>query len=162
MEKEVLKLIQDIRYEADLAISMFDTKQAELDKAIKEADKKLRLLNKEMEINKTALNTMQKLDKQVTNQNLQKESSLVNFGSENKLSVENPPLAASSQKTQTQEEPITIYTKRIIQDNAVKTGQGTVNEQILEMAKKGFSPEFIANKVGMTFGEIQLIIGLNS
>ncbi len=77
---------------------------------------------------------------------------------QNELAFQNDALA------QRVSEPIQIYTKQILQSPNRKYTpvEASFNEQIIEMAKKGFSTELIAEKVPLPIGEIELIISMNS
>lgn len=61
-------------------------------------------------------------------------------------------------------EPVKIYTKQVLlnSQNSAMVPKASMQEQIIEMARKGFSIELIAEKVPLPIGEIELIISMNT
>ena len=166
IKKEVYKLISDITFQTEQSVTIIEDKLHEVNLTIAEVDKHILIAKKEEE---NRARTGQML------QNLSAESS-AQSEIKPKTKKQSPETAASKKRKQNtneeiktpemfpagNSEPIKIYTKQIL-SNRNRTGiqENFFREQIIEMARKGFSADLIADKVPLPIGEIELIISMN-
>lgn len=148
MREEVNRLIIDIEHQSDNAVTVLEDKMQRIEKLLADTDKHLLLIEKSHEkwvYQKDVMQAMQPPPEKKSIQN-----SL--FPAE---AIDAPSPKGDS---------ITIYTKQLAgQADIVKSGLGlSPREQVIDFAKKGFSLDFIAEKVDLPLGEIELILSLNT
>lgn len=135
IREEVNKLIMDIQHESDHAVSVLEDKIRHVQKMLAEVDRHIALAEQEHE---------KWIDQQ---QFLQKQ--------ENREGAAKPE--------QVKKETIPIYTKQLLQNIPPEIPASvSPQEQVLELARQGFSLDFIAGKVDLPIGEIALILSLHA
>lgn len=73
------------------------------------------------------------------------------------------PPAGPVARTDTEKEPVTIYTRpRITRSGKSIPIEIPVREQVLQMARKNISAEMISKTTGMSLGEVDLILAMNN
>ena len=135
IREEVNKLIMDIQHESDHAVSVLEDKIQHIQKMLSEVDRHIALAEQEHE---KWIHQQQFLQKQ-----------------ENLDSAVKPE--------QTKKETISVYTKPPLQNIPPEIPASvSPQEQVLELARQGFSLDFIAGKVDLPIGEIALILSLHA
>ncbi len=148
---EVNKLIIDIEHESDRAITILEDKIQELHSVRAEIDKHLLLI--EQEQNKWVMSSevSEKLTKKTENAvqtNVSKDK----------------PIRRKEIRKKVHEQPqfdyktdINMTYKKVQPVTAIDVSGISPREQVIELTKKGFSVDFISQKVDLPVGEIALI-----
>lgn len=154
MQQEVIKMIRDIRYEADIAVQMLEKKIGECNQVVRTIDRKLTLLNEEILKEHTARTLFRASG---AGQETREE---VCARPEHRSA---PSRAGSSaaKPTPTKRGTIEVYNEKIIRDNGLRAESPLLKDAIIALSEKGLAPEFIAEKTGKPLGEVQLIINLS-
>ncbi len=183
IRQDAQKLVADIAFQTDKSITVIENKirdanyvASELEKRIvlarTEEDKKRREADVFNSLAEKSQNT--KSDVAPVNLESVNKNQLSGVSNEHKKNEEIPPQAQadlfSDNKPETKTslekngESVKIYTKQILLNskNKVIMPKESFHEQIVEMARKGFSSELIAEKVPLPLGEIELIISMNA
>ena len=137
IREEVNRLIIDIEHESDHAVTVLEDKIRQIEKLISDTDKHIALVEQEHEKWRT-----------------QKEF----------LEAYNTPKQEGiTPVTETKKNTVMIYKRPIgIPDTAVKVPLPlNPREQVIELARQGFSIDFIAEKVDLPLGEIALILSID-
>lgn len=136
LREEVNRLIIDIEHESDHAVTVLEDKIRQIEKLISDTDRHIALVEQEHE----------KWNSQ--KQFLQEYQSAQGEG-------QNP--------AERKKDSIVVYTKpRGTPDTAVKTPSILdPRKQVVELARQGFSIDFIAQKVDLPLGEIALILSID-
>lgn len=136
LREEVNRLIIDIEHESDHAVTILEDKIRQIEKLMSDTDRHLALVEQEHE-----------------KWNAQKQ-----FIQEYQSSKDDVQHPAEQKK-----DSIVIYTKPIgTPDAAVKTPPILdPRKQVVELARQGFSIDFIAQKVDLPLGEIALILSID-
>ena len=137
IREEVNRLIIDIEHESDHAVTVLEDKIRQIEKLISDTDKHIALVEQEYEKWRT-----------------QKEF----------LEAYNTPKQEGiTPVTETKKNTVMIYKRPIgIPDTAVKVPLPlNPREQVIELARQGFSIDFIAEKVDLPLGEIALILSID-
>ena len=135
IREEVNKLIMDIQHESDHAVSVLEDKIRHVQKMLADVDRHIALAEQEHE---------KWIDQQ---QFLQKQ--------ENRSSPAQPE--------HVKKETIPIYIKPPLKNIPPEIPASvSPQEQVLELARQGFSLDFIAGKVDLPIGEIALILSLHA
>ena len=138
LREEVNRLIIDIEHESDHAVTVLEDKIHQIKKRIADTDKHNALVEQEHEKWRT-----------------QKEF-LNNYQASKRQEVE--PVS------DTQKNSVMIYKKPISAPSetaARKSSFLNPREQVIELARQGFSIDFIAEKVDLPLGEIALILSID-
>ncbi|MGP1577433.1 MAG: hypothetical protein ACTTH7_08160 [Treponema sp.] len=151
MRKEVNRLIIDIEHESDTAITLLEDKIQRIEKLLADTDKHLLLIETEQGKWARQNDVMQ---------TFHSPSVPVPDNQQPATEAHNSASAAEQHKN----DSITIYTKQIHpHPEMAKTSLNvSLREQVIDFAKKGFSLEFIAEKVDLPLGEIELILSMNA
>ncbi len=148
VREEVSKLIVDIEHESDRAITVLEDKIQELQQVRAEIDKHLLLV--EQEHSKWLVHS---------NMSTQYDSK----AAENQTDNNKKNTAIEMQSKPVIEKQPSLHT---VQESRYKKTAGSVKidlkgisprEQVIELTKKGFSVDFISQKVDLPVGEIDLI-----
>ena len=137
IREEVNRLIIDIEHGSDHAVTVLEDKIRQIEKLISDTDKHIALVEQEHEKWRT-----------------QKEF----------LEAYNTPKQEGiTPVTETKKNTVMIYKRPIgIPDTAVKAPLPlNPREQVIELARQGFSIDFIAEKVDLPLGEIALILSID-
>ncbi|MGP1454385.1 MAG: hypothetical protein ACTTJ7_01275 [Treponema sp.] len=142
------KLIIDIEHESSNAITILDNKIRQIEKLITDIDKHIVLV--EQEHNK-------RMFQQQFNENyqLQKAKKEQDFSQRER---QNRAFEHSDRANDTHKHEVEIYKKIVNTPDASALSQ---REQVIELAKQGFSSDFIAERVSLPLGEIALILSIN-
>lgn len=137
IREEVNRLIIDIEHESDHAVTILEDKIRQIEKLLSDTDKHIALVEQEHEkwqAQKKFLNAYQR-------------------------SKQEPPNFGSDAKKNT----VIVYKKPIGQPSSTEQTKPYIHpqEQIVELARQGFSIDFIAKKVDLPIGEIALILSLD-
>lgn len=174
---EASRLLADIAFQTDRAVTIMEDKLNEMNKLLSEIDNRILIASQEEQKRLAELEIMQKLKQQTVKSKPKTNSKKETVNSEKVLkseqenhAVENQNINRSIQKEfdnfkpENENEPINIYTKQILLNKASNNLQkeNSMQEQIIEMARNGFSIELIAEKVPLPIGEIELIISMNN
>ncbi len=174
---EASRLLADIAFQTDRAVTIMEDKLNEMNKFLSEIDNRILIASQEEQKRLAELEIMQKLEQQTVKSKPKTNSKKETVNSEKVLkseqenhAVENQNINRSIQKEfdnfkpENENEPINIYTKQILLNKASNNLQkeNSMQEQIIEMARNGFSIELIAEKVPLPIGEIELIISMNN
>ena len=137
IREEVNRLIIDIEHESDHAVTILEDKIRQIEKLLSDTDKHIALVEQEHE-------------KWI----LQRDF-LEQYQASKQESVE--PMVADTKKN-----TVMIYKKPIgIPETAAKVSSFlNPREQVVELARQGFSIDFIAEKVDLPLGEIALILSI--
>ncbi len=184
IRKDAERLVTDIAFQTEKSVTVIEDKIKEAKRIKEELEKTIILADRE-EVKKSRqekilneLKTKEPVKSETTvkenailkNKELVAEDEILKtentdkgnkiIGNE-KTVVKNTNL--KNEKPIAANEPIQIYTKQILSSSNKKTlvPEASFNEQIIEMSKKGFSVELIAEKVPLPIGEIELIISMN-
>lgn len=134
---EVNRLIIDIEHESDHAVTVLEDKIRQIEKLISDTDKHIALVEQEHEKWRT-----------------QKEF-LERFQYPNQKEAES---AADTKKN-----TVMVYKKPISHPDSTANPTPFLNprEHVIELARQGFSIDFIAEKVDLPLGEIALILSID-
>ena len=137
IREEVNRLIIDIEHESDHAVTVLEDKIRQVEKLISDTDKHIALVEQEHEKWRT-----------------QKEF-LEHYQA--------PKQESSEPVAETKTNSIIIYKKPIgVPEHAAKPiPLLNPREQVIELARQGFSIDFIAEKVDLPLGEIALILSID-
>ena len=168
IKQEAGKLMGDIAFQTEQAVTILEDKLNEINAAITELDKHILIAKKETERRQTSEQTLQNIKYNNTGNNASKKNILAPEDTSAKHNIKNntaekPPLTEML-PAQTSE-PIKIYTKQMLSSPNGANLQNTAgyySEQIIEMARKGLSADLISEKVPIPIGEIELIISMNT
>ena len=138
IREEVNRLIIDIEHESDHAVTVLEDKIQQIEKLLSDTDKHIALVEQEHE-----------------KWRMQREF-LEQYQASKQESAE-PALADTKKNT------VMVYKKPIgIPDaDAKNTLLLNPREQVVELARQGFSIDFIAEKVDLPLGEIALILSID-
>lgn len=168
IKQEAGKLMGDIAFQTEQAVTILEDKLNEIHAAITELDKHILIAKKETETHQKSEQILQNItynnaDTHAANKNTTTpERSSVKYTGKN-ATVEKPP-RTEIQPFETSE-PIKIYTKQMLSSPGkgnLQNKADSYSEQIIEMARKGFSADLISEKVPIPIGEIELIISMNT
>ena len=135
IREEVNRLIIDIEHESDHAVTILEDKILQIEKLLADTDKHIALVEQEHE-----------------KWRAQKE-----FIGAYRASQEGDTEPTADTKKNT----VMIYKKPIgIPETAAKVSFLNPREQVVELARQGFSIDFIAEKVDLPLGEIALILSI--
>ena len=136
LREEVNRLIVDIERESDQAVTILEDKIRQIEKLINDTDRHLALVEKEHE----------------------KWNYQAQFMQEHQAAKEDAPYTAEQKK-----DTIVVYTKPLgVSETAVKVPSVLdPRKQVVELARQGFSIDFIAQKVDLPIGEIALILSID-
>jgi len=137
IREEVNRLIIDIEHESDHAVTILEDKIQQIEKLLSDTDKHIALVEQEHE-----------------KWNAQKEF-LERYRNPNQKEAE---VSADTKKN-----TVMIYKKPIGMPEAAAHASPLLNprEQVIELARQGFSIDFIAEKVDLPLGEIALILSID-
>ena len=138
IREEVNRLIIDIEHESDHAVTVLEDKIQQIEKLISDTDKHIALVEQEHEKWRT-----------------QKEF-LDNYQGSKRQEAD--PVS------DTQKNAVIIYKKPLgtpPETAARQTSFLNPREQVIELARQGFSIDFIAEKVDLPLGEIALILSID-
>ena len=137
IREEVNRLIIDIEHESDHAVTVLEDKIQQIEKLLSDTDKHIALVEQEHE-----------------KWRMQKEF----LGAYRTSPQEDEASAADTQKN-----TVMVYKKPIgIPDaDAKNTLLLNPREQVVELARQGFSIDFIAERVDLPLGEIALILSID-
>ncbi|PIE97880.1 MAG: hypothetical protein CR988_05805 [Treponema sp.] len=139
MKKEVDKLIRDIEFHSERCVTLIDDRIATTQNLLKEVDNHINIAGKELKSQKKEVVMLEKLMDKNTEKIRKK----------------------NKEKNEIQDYSETLRSKGINPDN-VKLALKSKKERVIEMHKDGISKDAIAKKIGIPFGEVELIITLNS
>lgn len=148
IREEVNKLIIDIEHESNNAITILDNKMRQIEKLTADIDKHIILV--EQEHNKRIF--QQQFNENYQMQKVKKEQEATQREMQLRA-FEQSDIANDPHKHE-----IEIY-KKII--NTPEPSALSQREQVIELAKQGFSSDFIAERVSLPLGEIALILSIN-
>lgn len=135
IREEVNRLIIDIEHESDHAVTILEDKIRQIEKLLTDTDRHLALVEQEHE-----------------KWNHQKQ-----FIEEYRLSREEAATPSAGKK-----DSITVYTKPTGTPDAARASSILdPRQQVVELARQGFSIDFIAEKVDLPLGEIALILSID-
>ncbi len=152
VRSEVSKLIVDIQHESDCAITVLENKIQEGKQVLAEIDKHILLV--EQEQNKWVTNTE-------TAQSLQVKTAKNSSFSDTEVSVQPAERLPAVQKLKPKPAVVAdavVYKKPVMP--VLDIPGMSAREQVIEFGKKGFSVDFISEKVDMPIGEIALILSM--
>ena len=136
IREEVNRLIIDIERQSDHAVTVLEDKIRQIEKLLTDTDRHIALVEQEHE----------KWDHQ-------------------KQFIEKYQAAKDerAQPEELQKDTIQVYTKPIGAPQPVMESSSILNprEQVIELARQGFSIDFIADKVDLPLGEIALILSID-
>jgi len=137
IREEVNRLIIDIEHESDHAVTILEDKIQQIEKLLSDTDKHIALVEQEHE----KWNTQKEFLERYRNPN-QKEAEV---------------------SADTKKNTVMIYKKPIGMSEAAAHASPLLNprEQVIELARQGFSIDFIAEKVDLPLGEIALILSID-
>ena len=137
IREEVNRLIIDIEHESDHAVTILEDKIQQIEKLLSDTDKHIALVEQEHE----KWNTQKEFLERYRNPN-QKEAEV---------------------SADTKKNTVMIYKKPIGMPEAAAHASPLLNprEQVIELARQGFSIDFIAEKVDLPLGEIALILSID-
>ena len=137
IREEVNRLIIDIEHESDHAVTILEDKIRQIEKLLSDTDKHIALVEQEHE-----------------KWNYQKQ-----FIDAYQASINGSPQPAAESK----KDPVMVYTKPIAASDAAARGKQLFSprEQVIELARQGFSIDFISEKVDLPIGEIALILSID-
>lgn len=138
LREEVNRLIIDIEHESDHAVTVLEDKIHQIEKLIADTDKHIALVEQEHEkwrTQKEFLNNYQASKRQ--------EVEPVSDTKKNSVMIYKKPISAPSETA------------------ARKSSFLNPREQVIELARQGFSIDFIAEKVDLPLGEIALILSID-
>lgn len=148
IREEVNKLIIDIEHESNNAITILDNKMRQIEKLTADIDKHIVLVEQE--------HTKRMFQYQF-NENYQ----LQKVKKEQEPAQRETPVCGFEQSDRPNDphkHEIEIYKKTV---NTPEPSALSQREQVIELAKQGFSSDFIAERVKLPLGEIALILSIN-
>ena len=135
IREEVNRLIIDIEHESDHAVTILEDKIRQIEKLLTDTDRHLALVEQEHE----------------------KWNHQQQFIEEYRLSREEATTPSAGKK-----DSITVYTKPTGTPDAARASSILdPRQQVVELARQGFSIDFIAEKVDLPLGEIALILSID-
>lgn len=154
VKQEVHKLMGEIAFQTEQVITILEDKLNEVNNAIAEFDRHILIAKKEAELAKKSIETMQNIKNNTLST---KENYITTVGMQGRTaSIKGSNVQSQNNNMHNPTEPIKIYTKQ------VGISVSSYKEQILEMYRKGFSTEMIADKIPIPIGEIELIVSMNA
>lgn len=168
IRQEAGKLMGDIAFQTEQAVTILEDKLNEINAAITELDKHILIAKKETEIRQRSEQTLQNItynnaDNNMAEKNISTSERSFAKHAVKKTAAEKPPLTEMLPFETS--EPIKIYTKQMLSSPSGGNLQNKADfysEQIIEMARKGISSDLISEKVPIPIGEIELIISMNT
>lgn len=148
IREEVNQFIIDIEHESSNAITILDNKMRQIEKLTADIDKHIVLV--EQEHNKRMFQNQ-------FNENYQ----LQKFKKEQEPAqeeIQTSTFEHNDRTNNTRKHEIEIYKKIVTAPEPSALSQ---REQVIELAKQGFSSDFIAERVSLPLGEIALILSIN-
>ena len=137
IREEVNRLIIDIEHESDHAVTVLEDKIRQIEKLISDTDKHIALVEQEHEKWRTQKEFLE--------------------------AYNTPKQEGNNPVTETKKNTVMIYKKPIgiLEAAAKNTLLLNPREQVIELARQGFSIDFIAEKVDLPLGEIALILSID-
>lgn len=143
LRSEVDKLIADLGREADRDVGILEDRVKNLRSLIDEADRRILMADREDEKRQESKRLMSRA---------QPETESVPGPDRVEIRREEPP-----------RRPVTVYGRTPVVTKSEKPIQPLVplHERVLELARKGISPEMIALTLSVSLGEVELILDMN-
>lgn len=149
LRSEVDKLITDLGREADRDVALLESRILQLRALIDEADRRTVLSDKVVAKRQEAEKIMADIQAPVK-ESVSSNPSVISVPSQK---VSETPIR----------DPITVYTRPMIQRSEKQVEPFVpLYERVLDMARKGISPEMIASTLSISLGEVELILDMNS
>ncbi len=154
IKKDANKLMADIAFQTDKSVTVIEDKIREANFSIKELEKRILLADLEAEKKVHEAELLQELRNNAKREMISEASNL-----QTKNNLQNTPA-----KEKSANDTVKIYTKQVLSksQNKVILPNESFHDQIIEMARNGFSTELIAEKVPLPIGEIELIISMDA
>ncbi len=157
LRDEVDRLVTDLGREADRDVELLEGRIRQLRDAMAEADQKMLLFSRE----ETKRERASAMERTLSTPREGKAPAAEAFPSPGTASAR----VAPERETKTEpkkDEPIMVYTKPMItrRDRQIEPVI-PLGERVLDMARKGISADMIASTLGMSLGEVELIIDMN-
>lgn len=160
---ELQKLISKIAFETDMAVSILEDKIKEANSTIAKLEKIILLADSEKKKREEAHERLSNLYGSGIEQTaaLQDKKQPKKKSDEHRI-VEEKEEIDNTDSANSKDNSVKIYTVKTL------TGDGNipikipVEEQVIELARKGFSREVIAEKTQLPAGEIELLISMNN
>ncbi len=182
IRNDAQKLVADIAFQTDKSVTVVEAKIKEANAAMQELDRRIVLARAEDEKKLHEAEILTNLHQKAVyepplNRAELKAEVKPNFRTEPRTEERKiAPRNIETRKIESREienineeprekesEAVKIYTKQVLLNskNQAIVPKASMQEQIIEMARKGFSIELIAEKVPLPIGEIELIISMN-
>ncbi len=157
---EIDRLILDLGRETDRDVAILEDRIRGLRELMDEADRRILLANRE----DTKRRNLPEIPLQKETATEKKYAVTEQTIKENEpaLPPQNNDPADIKQPVAEDNEPVIIYTKpRITRRENQLEPEIPVRERVVEMARKDISPEIIAKTIGISQGEVDLILAMN-
>ncbi len=160
IRQDAQKLVADIAFQTDKSVTVIEDKIRQANFTASELEKRIVLAKTEQEKKTHEVDVLNSL--------AEKEKAQVPKVQPTKIEIPTKKPEPVKEKTESSSEKngeaVKIYTKQILLNSKNKAimPKESFHDQIVEMARKGFSAELIAEKVPMPLGEIELIISMNA
>lgn len=152
-------IMRDFNFQTDQAITILEDKISQLQETVIHADKRLSALSSQKE----KLQNEEAVIKTLSGQDRTKPGGEKNPAQ--KKIAHDKKTAISDKSEVLNNVPIDIYTKKIGGENSAiitpAASSAVTKNRIIDMAKKGASAEYIAERVDRPLGEVELIISMN-
>ncbi len=142
---EINLMIIEINKTTERNIQILEAKINQLNEAASKSEKLFAALRKEKEINENSENIYQKLERKSINDKIEKIG---------KTKEENKELFPPKQEPELFDNSSNI-------DNSVKMSREDMREKVITMYKNGIDIELISRNLGITTGEVELIISIS-
>ncbi len=153
IREELNLLLIELNQTADRNITLIEDRISTLKKLVEEADKRIRVLNQETSrkvVESTIYNRLGKLrDEASAKPNIQTSEPQVNHDR-----IDNTDGTAPDRESETRE---TIPFIKLSHQNVTKN---EIKEKVINLYKQGMDKELIANRLGISLSEVELVIDL--
>lgn len=158
VRSEVDTLIIDLEREADRDVALLESRIQSLRALINEADKRIVLADRENEKRQEAAKIIDRLQRTP-----KPEPTYIPEPAPKPEPAYIPEPATKPDVVQTEPSPITVYTRPLVQRSEQQIKPVVpLHERVLDMARKGISPEMIASTMSVSLGEVELILDMNN
>lgn len=161
IRSEIDRLIVDLGRETDRDVAILEDRIRGLRELMDEADRRILLADRE-DSKRQSLPEIPVPREQATKKNSVRTGGAATWATAPDLFAEEPAPEAKHEQTPEQTEPVIIYTKpRISRRESQIEPEIPVRERAIQMARKDISPEIIAKTLGISQGEVDLILTMN-
>lgn len=162
IRSEIDRLILDLGRETDRDVAILEDRIRGLRELMDEADRRILLADRE-ESKRKSLPEIPVPREQPSKNTGTPTGRAVKQAATPDLFAEETAPEARTEQTPEQTEPVIIYTKpRISRRESQIEAEIPVRERAIQMARKDISPEIIAKTLGISQGEVDLILTMNN